>query len=256
MNRLLLVLAVTGCGTDAPAKYLGSDEFFAWDSRTVLCSAPIDDLTGVTRDWAADEKRFQEAKDHDWVTMVHAHIPGKTVSVDAVERVLGWADQYNLEYVTFDELDPGRQPHAGLAFAFDDDAVDAWYSLRPNFLAHHARLTFFVTRWAELTAQEKTELQQLVADGHKLEPHSVHHYNALDYARANGIDAYVTDEVLPSIAVMEAAGFPATSYAYPFGAHDEAIDEAVLQHIARVRTTPGECPDVNGTYPSTTTTSE
>jgi hypothetical protein len=38
-----------------------SDLFYAWDDRTVLCSDPIDDLEGVTRDWDAEQKRFEEA---------------------------------------------------------------------------------------------------------------------------------------------------------------------------------------------------
>src|SRR5262245_36560431 len=119
-RALFAVIAVAGCGTDTSEKYQGSDEFFAWDTRSVLCSEPIDDLTGVTRDWVTEEKRFARAADHDWVTLVHAHIPGTTVSTDAVERMLTWADQYHLDYITFDELDPSRQPRAGLAFAFDD----------------------------------------------------------------------------------------------------------------------------------------
>jgi hypothetical protein len=55
--------------------------------------------------------------------------------------------------------------------------------------------------------------------------------------------------VLPSLAIMEAAGYPATPYAYPFGAHGEVLDTAVLEHVVRVRTTPGECPDLDMPYP-------
>jgi peptidoglycan/xylan/chitin deacetylase (PgdA/CDA1 family) len=236
--RIVILLLVAACHHDtAPA-----DLYFAWDDRRVLCSDPIDDLTGVTRNWTAEEGRFADAEKHDWVTMVHAHIPGTTVSTDALERIFGWADTYNLDYVRFDELVPDSTPRPGLAFAFDDDAVDAWYALRPMFAAHHARLTFFITRWQDLTANELAELKQLSADGHDLEPHTVHHLNAVDYVAAHGLDGYLADEVLPSIQVMADAGYHATSFAYPFGVHDDAIDAAVLQHVDRVRTTPGECP--------------
>ena len=233
-----LLVLVAACA----APHENSDEFFAWDDRKVLCSEPVDDLTGVTRDWAVEEGRFRDAEKHAWVTMAHAHVPGTTVSRDALERVFGWADQYHLDYLTFSELDAGAPMRPGLAFAFDDDAVDAWMSVRDIFQAHHARVTFFVTRWYLMTDAQKAELATLAADGHDIEAHTVHHPNALDYVKANGLDAYVQDEVLPSIQVLDDAGYHVTSFAYPFGAHDDEIDAAVLQHIDRVRTTPGECP--------------
>ena len=244
------MIAVAACHGSAP-----SDLYYAWDDRRVLCSDPIDDLTGMTRNWTAAEGRFRDAEQHAWVTLVHAHVPDievmpptatsnvltPTVSIAALERVFGWADQYHLDYVRFDELTPDT-PRAGVAFAFDDESVDEWFALRPIFTAHHAKVTFFVTRWDTLTPAQLAELAQLSADGHDLEPHTVNHVNATDYVRDHGLPAYMTDEVLPSIQVMTAAGYHPTSLAYPFGVHDEAIDEAVLQHLDRVRTTPGECP--------------
>ena len=82
--------------------------------------------------------------------MFHAHEPGASVSRGALERIFTLADRYHLDYVGFDELDPGT-PRAGIAFAFDDNATDAWVSVRDLLAAHHARVTFFVTRWAMMT---------------------------------------------------------------------------------------------------------
>ncbi len=242
VTLLLLICACTSPRTN-------SDEFFAWDDRRVLCSEPIDDLTGVARDWTVEEGRFRDARDHRWVTMAHAHVPGTTVSRDALERVFGWADQYHLDYVTFSELVAGAPPRAGLAFAFDDDAVDAWMSVRDILQAHHARVTFFVTRWYLLTDAEKAELATLAADGHDLEAHTVHHGNALDDVQAMGTDGYLANEVLPSMQVLTDAGYHVTSFAYPFGAHDEDLDQVLLQHFDRVRTTPGQCPGEQGGDP-------
>jgi peptidoglycan/xylan/chitin deacetylase (PgdA/CDA1 family) len=238
MRSLLLAALLSGCA----APHAPSDEFFAWDDRTVLCSEPVDDLTGVQRDWDVEEGRFRDAATHRWVTMAHAHIPGTTVSRVTLEQIFDWADADGLAYVRFDELVNGAPPRAGLAFAFDDDAVAAWMSVRDLLLAHHARVTFFVTRWFELTDAEKADLATLAADGHDIEAHTVHHDDAVAYVAAHGLDAYIADEVVPSIQVLEAAGYHVTSFAYPFGSHDEQIDAAVLAHVARVRTTPGECP--------------
>jgi hypothetical protein len=238
MRLLFLSALLIGCA--APKS--PSDEFFAWDDRTVLCSEPVDDLTGVERNWDTEEGRFQDAAKHQWVTMAHAHIPGTTVSRATLEHILDWADADGLAYVRFDELQAGATPRAGLAFAFDDDAVAAWMSVRDLLNAHHAKVTFFVTRFTEMTDDEKADLAILAKDGHDIEAHTVHHGDAVAYVAAHGLDAYIADEVVPSIDVLEAAGYHVTSFAYPFGSHDEQIDAAVLAHVARVRTTPGECP--------------
>jgi peptidoglycan/xylan/chitin deacetylase (PgdA/CDA1 family) len=238
MRLLLLATLVIGCA----APTAPSDEFFAWDNRTVLCSEPVDDLIGVQRNWDVEEGRFHDAATRRWVTLAHAHIPGTTVSRATLEHILEWADADGLDYVRFDELVDGAPPRAGLAFAFDDDAVVAWMSIRDLLNAHHAKVTFFVTRFTEMTDDEKADLAILAKDGHDIEAHTVHHDDAVAYVAAHGIDAYISDEVLPSIQVLEDAGYPVTSFAYPFGSHDEQIDQAVLAHVARVRTTPGECP--------------
>jgi hypothetical protein len=239
----LFGLCLSACST-APAAG-PSDLYYAWDDRTVLCSDPIDDLEGVTRNWTAEEGRFKDAAKHDWVTLVHAHQPGVTVSRDALEMVFGWADQYKLDYLRFDQLTADHEPQTGgLAFAFDDDDVAGWLSVRDILDEHHAKVTFFITRWFEMTDDQKAGIAELAAEGHDIEPHTVHHYNAQDYVEAYGLDQYIEQEVQPSIADLTGAGYPVTSFAYPFGAHDDDIDNALLRvtGIQRVRTTPGECP--------------
>lgn len=260
MRTLVAIALLAGChGPSAP-----DDLYYAWDDRRVLCSEPIDDETGVTRNWDTEEGRFRDAEKHKWVTLVHAHVPEieilpptatsnkliPTVSMAALERVFGWADQYHLDYVRFDELVPGT-PRAGLAFAFDDESVDEWFALRPFFAQHHAKVTFFVTRWQTLSDAQIAELEQLAAEGHDLEPHTVHHLDAAQYVAENGLPAYMNDEVMPSFDVMTGAGLPkATSFAYPFGLHSDEIDDALLQHVDRVRTTPGECPGADSSEAS------
>jgi hypothetical protein len=251
--RLAFALCLSAaCGNDVgappPAGAGGPDLFYAWDDRTVLCSDPVDDLDGVTRDWSSEQARFELAAKNNWVTLVHAHEPGVTVSTAALERVFGWADQYGLDYVTFDELAPAADPRPGLAFAFDDDDVAGWLSVRDLLAAHHAKVTFFITRWYEMDGSAKAGIATLAADGHDIEPHTVHHLNATDYVGSNGMADYLADEVTPSMTDLTGAGYKLTSFAYPFGAHTGEIDQAVLglPGIARVRTTPGECPAGNG----------
>ena len=72
----------------------------------------------------------------------------------------------------------------------------------------------------------------------------MNHIHADEYVAANGLDAYIANEVVPSIEVLNAEHFPSTTYAYPFGIHSAAMDERILQlpSIKRVRVTPGSCP--------------
>jgi hypothetical protein len=239
---------LAACGTDtmsgneSQTKDVPSDVYYKWDDRQVLCSVPIDDLTGVARNWTAEESRIRDASTKSWVTFAHAHIPGMTVSRDALEHIFTLADQYHLDYVTFTELANNEDKRGALAFAFDDWSVNEWLSIRDILTEHHAKVTFFVAKWQTLTPDEIAGIAQLAADGHDIEPHSVNHVHAVDYEAEHGAMDYVLTEVVPSIQTVRAAGYTPTSYAYPFGEHDATLDGLVLQYIDRVRTTPGECP--------------
>ena len=206
----------------------------------MVCSEPIDDLTtGVDRGMIDDLLHL--AAQRQQVATLHAHIPDVTISTGWLEAVLSRANAAGLEFVTYAELE-STTPRAGLALAFDDSAIDAWYVLRDQLARHHAHVTFFVTRWGGWTDDGKAKLAELVALGHSVEPHSVNHIHARDYVRDHGLDAYIADEVVPSIDDMRAEGYSTTTFAFPFGETSDEITTAVLQHIGRVRVSPGSCP--------------
>ena len=213
---------------------------YAWDQRTVVCSEPIDDLTlGADREFINDV--FQLAAERRQVATLHAHIPGVSISTSWLETVLTRADADGIPFITYDDLETGP-PRGGVALALDDDAIDPWYELRDQLARHHAHVTFFVTHWASWSDAGKAKLAELVALGHRVEPHSVNHVHARDYVRDHGLDAYIADEVVPSIDEMRAAGYSTTIFAFPYGQSSPEINDAVLQHIGRVRVSPGSCP--------------
>src|SRR5258705_5823625 len=184
-----------------------------------------------------------EAAQTDSVLVLHAHAPGRTIRTETIERVLALAERRGLAFLTFRELDPAAPPRAGLALAFDDNAIDAWFGVRDLLAAHGAHVTFFLTRWYSRTDRERAELRMLAGDGHDVEPHSVNHLHAVDYVREHGLDAYIADEVLPSIDGLVQAGYPPpNTYAYPFGASTPELDAAILKLVPRVRVSPGSCP--------------
>jgi hypothetical protein len=225
---------VAGCGDEARFQY-------EWDDRRVLCSSSIDDLI-YDVSWARIEERLAYARDRGSVAIVHAHVPEVTISLEAIERVLGLARQNGLDFVTFGELSPAGPARGGLALCFDDQAIGAWYGIRDRLAAHGARVTFFATRYAERSDEERARLAELAAAGHAVEAHGVDHRDAVAYVRAHGLEAYLADEFLPSVRILEEAGYAVTSFAFPFGDSSPALDEAVLAHVARVRVSTGSCP--------------
>jgi len=215
---------------------------YPWDDRRVLCSDSIDDLAAAAP-WDVVEDQMQIAERTRSVLTLHAHTPGVTISLAAIHHVLVLAEQHHLAYVTFRELDARAAPRAGLALAFDDNAIDAWFGVRELLASHGAHVTFFVTRWSSRSDQERAKLRQLADDGHDVEPHSVNHLHAPDYVRAHGLAAYLSDEVQPSIDGLVEAGYsPPAAYAYPFGETTDELNTAILAIVPRVRVSPGSCP--------------
>jgi hypothetical protein len=232
---LVAVVALAGCHDEHWLTY-------PWDDRRVLCSESVDDLTHDAP-WARVEDQMWEAELTDSVLLLHAHAPGTSISRAAIERVLTTAETHHLDFLTFRELDPAAPPRAGLALAFDDNAIDAWFGVRDLLAAHGAHVTYFVTRWQTRSDGERAELRALFDEGHDVEPHSTSHLNPLDYVRDHGLDAYITDEVLPSIDGLVEAGYPPPdTFAYPFGVHSDELDAALLEIVPRVRVSPGSCP--------------
>lgn len=232
---LLACLVLAGCHDEHWLTY-------PWDDRRVLCSQSIDDIT-ATAPWDVVEAQMQLAARTDAVLLLHAHTPGVSITVDAIRRVLVMARQHRLAFLTFRELDAQAEPRAGLALAFDDNAIDAWFGMRELLAIHRAHVTFFVARWHSRSDAERAELRALADDGHDVEPHSVEHLHAPDYVQAHGLAAYLADEVTPSIDGLLDAGYPPpTTYAYPFGEHTDDLDAAVLAIVPRVRVSPGSCP--------------
>src|SRR6185295_5346005 len=101
MRTLFAIAVLAGCSTDQ-GDYLS----YTWNDRRVLCSDAIDDLEKPVN-WPFIERELRQAEREHWAVMLHAHEPGVSVSTDAIEHVLAYADAHHLAYVTFSELVPG-----------------------------------------------------------------------------------------------------------------------------------------------------
>lgn len=224
---------IAACGGDDSLQ-------FPWTERGVLCSLSVDDITDEPQ-WERAYEELAFARDERTVALLHAHDPGRTIEVASLERLFERVGELGLAYVTYPELVPAA-PRAGIALAFDDHSIDSWYALRPLFATHGVRATFFVTRMLARTSDELDELAMLAADGHAIEAHGLWHLNVEEVVAEKGVEGYLADEALPSIAVLRDAGYPVASFAYPFGKNIDAVDAVLLDHVARLRVSPGSCP--------------
>ncbi len=128
---------------------------------------------------------------------------------------------------------------AGVLFTFDDRFISQWSAQLPLFARYNAHATFFISGFHLLNAGQITTLQGMRAAGHAIGCHSVNHYNAVNYVNQHGIEAYLRDEVDPSIAIMKTHGFNPTCFAYPSSARTDEIDQAMLTRFSYLRSGTG-----------------
>lgn len=207
--------------------------FYNWDDREVHCAIDID--TYARNDIASVEAGLDRALERGEVIELYAHDPGTTVSWDELEAVLAAIDARGLPYFTYADFARGAAPAAGVALSFDDAYVDHWLSGTDLYARYGARLTFFVAYFDKLSPERRASLHELVRLGHAVEAHSVAHQRAPLYVEERGLQAYLDDEVVPSIEALRDEGFDVTTFAYPFGARTGETDRAILRHVPLVR---------------------
>ncbi len=229
---LALVTACAACGDN---RYR-DEAFYAWDGEPALGAYSLDGVP-PTSPGIARELAF--AKNAGVVVLFYGHDPPVDTASDTVDALLSAADAAGIPTYTFADLADRANHGPGICLSFDDTEVEAWFALRPLLQQHGAHVTFFVTEYTTLTDDARAKLHRLYAEGHSVEAHAVHHDFPEVYVADHGIDAYLTNEVQPSIDVLRADGFTPVAFAYPHGANDEALDDAIAARIRFVRTISG-----------------
>ena len=224
-------LAAAGCGRETLDQM--DEIYYRWDHRRVVCAAGLDNNSD--NDLASITRGLERARDTGTVIGLYTHIPGFTVPWEKLEAVIAKADELGLDFITYPELEGDPPRRGAVLLSFDDAAVEAWTQARPIFQAHGVKATFFVTRYHIWTPEQKAMLKQLAADGHAIEAHAVNHLRAPEYVIEHGLDAYLRDEIVPSIERLRADGFTPTVFAYPYGKRTGETDAAILKHVDRVR---------------------
>jgi peptidoglycan/xylan/chitin deacetylase (PgdA/CDA1 family) len=227
---VLALAAMAGC--HAPLEDVDG-AFYDGDHRRVHCAVDLDHPANSRT--ANLDAGLDRAVARGEVIELFAHEPGRTVAVAKIAHVLEQAAARDLAFVTYADFAHGDDVAPGIALSFDDESVDAWVELRPLFQQYRARVTFFVSRYHQLGQAQRAGLALLAADGHDIQAHSVHHTRAPIHVEEHGLNAYLRDEVDPSIAVLRDQGFEVTAFAYPFGARTSELDDAIAKRVPILR---------------------
>ncbi len=230
-SRLAFTLASIGLGACGDNRY-ETPPYFAWtDPPSAVGAYSID---GLDPSDAAMLEKIDLAAELNEVVLFYGHNPPIGVSYETIDALLGRAKTLGLSALSFAELASGP-PRAGICLSFDDTEVDAWYALEPILARHGAHVSFFVTRYAQFTDNERAKLHALYANHHSIEAHGVNHAYANEYIPQYGLQAYIDYEVLPSIQILRDDGFAPVAYAHPGGAHTRELNDALAEHIEFVR---------------------
>jgi hypothetical protein len=222
--------ALAGCQQD-----LSSIDgiFYNGDHRKVHCVVNLD--SDANTSYSSIDSGLDRAADRKELIELYAHHPGETVPISKIEYVLAGAKQRGLSFVTYSDIVNDTYTAPGLVLSFDDTSIDAWVQTMPLFAQYDARITFFVSRYRFLSDESHQQLHTLADAGHDIEPHSVTHQRGPEYVAANGMDAYLADEIDPSIQALVDEGFDVTTFAYPFGARTDETDDALLGRVKLLR---------------------
>jgi hypothetical protein len=228
------VALVAACGDSELPDFKPDDQdpYFHWDGQPMVGAYGLNELTPQALDLILH--RIDTVDDRALVLYGHAAANG--VSRETLDAVFARAREDGVEILTFADL-ARETKRPGIVVTFDDREIDAWFGFRDIFAAYDARATFFVTQYQEWTDDGRQKLHVLYDEGNDVEAHGVNHVNICAYTATtgNGIDGYITDEVLPSIAILKDDGFAPVAFAFPGGSLGNAIVDALAPLVPITR---------------------
>ena len=65
-----------------------------------------------------------------------------------------------------------------------------------------APVLLFIDNYHQLSTDELNMLRVLNRDGHEIASHGLNHLNALEFIDSNSLEAYLVEEINPSINIM------------------------------------------------------
>ena len=123
----------------------------------------------------------------------------------------------------------------GVALTFDDYSIDNWYKYMDLFDSLQVKATFYISNYNLLTPAQKNKLKNMQNRGHEIAFHSTNHVNFIEYVKKEGSENLITEEVDKGVELMDNDGFYTSTFAYPFGKHNEVIDKLLLKKFRSIR---------------------
>ncbi len=125
----------------------------------------------------------------------------------------------------------------GVALQFDD----GWHSwlteVAPVVKAHGGVATGFVNNKyiadGRITMDELASLQNEF--GWEIGSHTANHYNAPRYVQTKGLDAWLANELDPSLKLLREGGLRVNALVFPFNASTPEIERAALTRVGSFR---------------------
>ena len=128
------------------------------------------------------------------------------------------------------------QTRGGLALTFDDYNVDNWHKYMYLLDSLKIKATFYVSNYNKLNAAQKNKLRELEQHGNEIAFHSTNHVNFLKYKENyKTFEKLMDEEVFKGLTLMNNDGFYPTTFAYPYGQHNEILDKHLLKYFKSVR---------------------
>lgn len=125
-----------------------------------------------------------------------------------------------------------------ILLSFDDRAhLDDWVEIAPELAEREVVATFMLDRIGTMENVHWQKVQVLIDNGHALGYHGEHHLGAV----ASGLapEAWVEQEVLPSIEVFNERNLSSEVIAMPHGDSTSEHEAVILEVVERVRLTSG-----------------
>lgn len=123
----------------------------------------------------------------------------------------------------------------GIALTFDDYYIDNWFRYIDLFDSLGVKATFYISNYNRLTDAQKIKLHELKDHGNEIAFHSTNHVNFLKCADSTGVERLIKEEINYGMRLMNKDGFYPTTFAYPYGKHNDVLDKLLLKQFASVR---------------------
>lgn len=118
-----------------------------------------------------------------------------------------------------------ERDEVGILLAFDDYNAPNWEEYFDLFDEYGVGVTFFIN------ASEPTEFcSHAIERGHEIAFHTVGHVRLTELSEEE-----VYEEAIAPIEVFREKGFELSTFAYPYGAYNEELNERLLEHYKVLR---------------------